>query len=250
MKRAAAIQSSYIPWRGFFDIVNLVDHYVFYDDVQFTKRDWRNRNRINSANGPQWLTIPVVQKGRFYQRICEVRVADQRWAAKHWRAIELSYAKAPFFKDLQPELHDLYRRAGEMPFLTDINRLFIEQICEWIGIKTVLHDVREYDLPDGRVDRLVDLCRQLGADEYVSGPSAQAYIDPSDFSRHGINVKWMSYDGYPDYPSIHGQTPEAGLSILDLLLNVGPSCAQDYMLSFDQKNIDAASAGGTSGGRL
>lgn len=248
IKRAAAIQSSYIPWRGFFDIMNCVDHFVFYDDVQFSKGSWRNRNRINSANGPQWLTIPVLHKGRSHHRVCDIRVADQRWAEKHWRAIELNYAKAPFFNEIKPELQSLYRRAGEMSFLSEINRLFIEEICDWVDIDTEMTDVREYDLPEGRVDRLVELCRKLGADEYISGPSAQAYIDPEYFSQRGVDVKWMSYDGYPDYPSIHGQPPDVGLSFLDVLLNVGPDDAKSYMLSFDSAYVEAGRAGGTSEG--
>ena len=114
MKKVAILQSNYIPWKGYFDIINLVDEFILYDDMQYTRRDWRNRNQIKTVDGVKWLTIPVDTKGKFFQKINETKVSDHKWAEAHWKAICLNYAKAPYFKTYEPLFEELYRKAGEM----------------------------------------------------------------------------------------------------------------------------------------
>jgi len=103
-KRIAAIQSSYIPWKGYFDAINVVDEFILLDEVQFTKRDWRNRNKIKTSQGIQWLTIPVAVKGRYLQRIDETRIADSGWAQRHWSTLTHTYRRAAAFDDVAPRL--------------------------------------------------------------------------------------------------------------------------------------------------
>lgn len=229
-KTVAIIQSSYIPWKGYFDMIRRADVFVFLDDVQATRRDWRTRNRIKTANGEQWLSVPVHQDRQ--TRICDVHVSDPKWAAKHWRSIEQAYARAPFMAELRPWLAGLYEQAGELQHLTDVNRLFIEAWAQYLGIPTAYH--ASYDLlPLDELDaldpttRLAVLCQRAGGTHYLSGPSAQAYMDVSIFNSRGLSVEWMRYDGYPEYPQLHGEFRH-DVSLLDLLLMTGPA-ARTYL---------------------
>ena len=129
------IQSNYIPWKGYFDIVNFVDEFVIYDAVQYTRRDWRNRNRIKTPQGLGWLTIPVEVKGNYHQRISETRVSDARWGRRHWRTLSHNYARAPFFREYRPWLEELYVTSSDV-FLTAVNERFIRSICGLLGIDT------------------------------------------------------------------------------------------------------------------
>ncbi|WP_258129733.1 WbqC family protein [Achromobacter anxifer] len=227
-KRVAIVQSNYIPWKGYFDMMGSVDTFIFLDDVQSTRRDWRTRNRIKTANGEAWLTIPVHHDRDL--RICEVAVADRKWAAKHWRTLELAYARAPFMNELRPWLADLYERAGNQENLSAINQMFIGEICAFLGIGTELkasHEVLSFEALD-RFDpttRLAELCRAVGGTHYLSGPAAQAYLDESIFNERGIGVEWMSYAGYPEYPQLHGEFRH-DVTVLDMLLMTGRDAAR------------------------
>jgi hypothetical protein len=227
MKRVAAIQSSYIPWRGYFDIVGLVDEFILLDEVQYTKRDWRNRNRVKTAQGPLWLTIPVQVKGRYRQRIDEVRVADRDWAERHWQTLRQAYATAERFDVVAEQIAALYERAAELERLSDVNRLFLEGLSPLLGIDTKLSWSTDYDSQGAKTERLVTLCEQAGADEYVSGPSARDYLDEGEFASRGIAVRWMDYEGYPEYPQVHPPF-EPAVSIVDLLFSMGDE-APRYM---------------------
>lgn len=231
MPRAAVIQSSYIPWKGYFDVIALSDHFVLYDDVQFTKNDWRNRNMLKTARGTAWLTIPVLTKGRFGQAIQEVEVVDSRWAKKHWRSIQSHYARAPYFDELAPRLESLYQRAADERLLSRINEMFIREICDVLDFSTRIVRVDEFELVEDRNQRLIDLCGYLGADEYISGPAAQAYLDVKAFEERGIGVRWMDYSGYPEYHQLHDSEFVHGVTILDLLLNEGADRAPSFLLS-------------------
>ena len=110
MKKVAILQSNYIPWKGYFDIINMVDEFILYDDMQYTRRDWRNRNQIKTVDGVKWLTIPVESKGKFFQKINETKVSSSKWAQEHWKAICLNYAKAPYFKTYEPLFADIYKK--------------------------------------------------------------------------------------------------------------------------------------------
>ncbi|MGE3173360.1 MAG: WbqC family protein [Planctomycetota bacterium] len=219
-KRVAIVQSNYVPWKGYFDLIAQVDEFVLYDDAQYTRRDWRNRNRVKTQAGAQWLTIPVEQKGRYHQPIREVEVADPGWTERHWRTIEHAYGRAAAFAEYGPRLGEVYRAAAADRTLSAVNRRFLEACCGWLGIDTRLRWSSEFELAEGRTERLVDICRQAGATEYWSGPAARDYLDEAAFARHGIAVRWMDYHGYPEHPQLFPPF-EHHVSIVDLLLNTG-----------------------------
>jgi hypothetical protein len=240
MKRVAAIQSSYIPWRGYFDIIGLVDEFILLDEVQYTKRDWRNRNRVKTAQGLLWLTIPVQVKGRYHQRIDEVRVADRDWAERHWQTLRQAYASAASFDAEAEQIAALYEGAAELERLSDVNRLFLQVLCPLLGIDTRISWSTDYEAEGEKSRRVATLCEQAGADEYVSGPAAKAYLEEGEFASRGIAVRWMDYEGYPEYPQVHPPF-EPAVSIVDLLLNTGGD-APRYMKH-------AGSARGAGAGR-
>ncbi|WGR73870.1 MULTISPECIES: WbqC family protein [unclassified Bradyrhizobium] len=218
--RISIIQSCYIPWKGFFDLIGQCDEYVIFDRMQFVKRHWHNRNRIKTANGLEWLTIPVVTKGRFDQAIDEVAI-EKPWAEKHWRALELAYRRAPFFDLLAPVVRVWYERADKETRLTDVNELFTREIAGLLGLKTRIVRDTTYPADGTKTVRLLAIARAAGADRYLSGPSARAYLDEALLAADGITTEWMSYDGYPEYPQLHGGF-EHGVSVLDLLFDTGP----------------------------
>jgi hypothetical protein len=228
-KTIAITQSNYIPWKGYFDVINSVDEFVLYDDVQYTRRDWRNRNQIKTPDGPLWLTIPVQVKGKFSQPIKDVRVSDRSWAQTHWRAIVQNYARTPYFA----EYREVFERAYltlDTDFLSEINYRFLVTVCSILGIRTPITWSMDYRLEPGRTERLVSICKQAGARHYVSGPAAQAYLDETLFHAEGIEVWWADYQGYPEYRQRFPPF-EHTVSILDLLFNEGPQ-ARHYLKSF------------------
>jgi hypothetical protein len=228
--RAAILQSNYIPWKGYFDMINDVDHFVLFDDVQYTRRDWRNRNKIKTAHGLHWLTIPVEVKGKFEQKIKDTKISDGAWATEHWATIKHAYGKAPHFALYKEVFEGLYQTAGQLKFLSEVNFLFIEAICNTLGIKTHLCWSSDFQLADEKSERLLNICTQLGVEEYVSGPAAKDYLNESLFAERGLSVDWYSYAGYPEYEQLHPPF-EHGVSILDLLFNTGPD-ATKYLRSF------------------
>ena len=231
-KRVAILQSNYVPWKGTFDLIGSVDEFVLYDDVQFTKNDWRNRNRIKTEQGLRWLTIPVRGGGRFGQRILDVEIADERWGVRHWKTLNQSYARAPHFERYREVLAELYLGSRETS-LSLVNHAFLTRLCEMLGIHTRISWSHDHPMVAGRVERLIDLCQRLGASEYLSGPAAKSYLDPVDFERAGISVRWMDYSDYPEYPQIYPPFVHE-VSVLDLLFNTGPD-APRYMRCFSQE---------------
>lgn len=230
MKRVAVLQSNYVPWKGYFDLIASVDEFVLYDEVQFTKNDWRNRNQIKTPNGLAWLSIPVGPD--ISRRILDVELPPGKWAEKHWSTLQANYGRARFFRTIAPHFEPIF--LGPLPgHLSVWNRRLIEKVCEILGIPTRITDSQTYKLEGDRNTRLMALCEQAQADVYVSGPSARQYLDESGFGRRGVSVEWFSYAGYPSYPQLWG-TFEPAVSVLDLLFNCGPDAA-DYML-FRQKN--------------
>jgi hypothetical protein len=226
MKKVAILQSNYIPWKGYFDLIASVDEFILYDDMQYTRRDWRNRNQIKTPQGAQWLTVPVVVKGRYHQKIRDTEIDGHDWVRDHWKALSQNYRRAPHFEATAAWLEPLY---FENPFthLSALNREFITSICEQLGIHTRLRSSSEFDLPEGRSERLASICQQAGASEYVSGPSAREYMDEKIFDAMGIRVTWFDYTGYTVYPQLWGAFTHH-VSILDLLFNCGPQ-ARNHM---------------------
>jgi WbqC-like protein family len=229
-KTVAIVQSCYIPWKGYFDLINFADEFIFFDDRQYTKRDWRNRNRIKTPTGTRWLSIPVQVKGRYLQRIDETLVDGVDWRRKHWETIRHQYMTVPYFGEFADRVQELYLGDIEEPRLSAVNRAFIELICEFLGIKTTLSWSTDYEPVGERTERLVSLCLQSEATTYLSGPSARAYLDEGRFRAEGIEVSYMSYDGYPEYEQPYPPFDHA-VSILDLLFCTGAR-APSYMKSF------------------
>lgn len=225
-RRVAIVQSNYIPWKGYFDLIASVDTFVLYDDMQYTRRDWRNRNQIKTPQGLCWLTVPVRSKGRYEQRINETEIDGQEWVREHWRSLELNYRRAPHFAEVSARLRPFYEE-GRFSMLSDLNRALLEWGCGELGIQSRIVPSSDYTLRDGKSERLADLCQQLGGEVYVSGPAARDYLDPAPFTERGIAVEWFNYQDYPDYPQLWGEFV-AGVSILDLLFNCGPDAAR-YM---------------------
>lgn len=206
---------------GYFDLIASVDQFVLLDEVQYTRRDWRNRNRIKTAEGAQWLTIPVETKGRFYQKISETRVGDPKWSQRHWNTIQTFYGRAAYFARYRGLFEELYLGNREV-FLSRINRRFLEAICAELGLRTLLIDSAEFDLITGRSERLLGICRQSGATTYLSGPAARGYLDEELFADAGIEVRWADYSGYKEYRQLYPPfVPD--LSIVDLIFNEGPN---------------------------
>ncbi len=219
MKKVAILQSNYIPWKGYFDMIAAVDEFILYDDMQYTRRDWRNRNQIKTPQGVQWLTIPVRVKGKYHQKIRETEIEGADWAESHWKALVQNYSRAPHFKEIAEWLEPLYR--GPLPTnLSELNRQFIHSICNYLGVRTTLSNSWDYHLVDGKTERLADLCAQAGGTEYISGPAAKDYVDERIFNERGIKLTWFDYAGYSEYQQLWGEFTH-GVTILDLLFNCG-----------------------------
>ena len=218
--KVAINQSNYISWKGYFDMIKSVDLFILYDDVQYTRRDWRNRNKIKTAHGLKWLTIPVNVKGKYFQKINETTISDKKWNLNHLKTIKGCYSKTQYFEDVIPLVEHLYTTANHER-ISEINFHFITGICDYLGINTKIVFSSEYNLSEQRKnERLIDICKQAGAKEYISGPLAKDYIVKDKFDEAGIKLTWMNYDDYLEYPQLHGDFVHK-VSILDVLFNCG-----------------------------
>lgn len=218
--RVGIIQPSYIPWRGYFDFISSVDAFVFLDDVQYTLRDWRNRNRIKTQQGLRWLTVSVRSPHR--QRICDVEIDNStQWQKKHTQSLRHAYGAAPFFRLYFEEFSEIIRQEHSLSAL-DI------RLTRWIMDKLDIHVptfLSSEMAPRGTsTARLMDILLQLGADAYLSGPSAAAYLDTALFRQHNIQLEFKSYDYIP-YPQMYGPFVST-VSVLDLLFNTGPEASK------------------------
>jgi WbqC-like protein family len=240
-KKIAILQSNYIPWKGYFDIISAVDEFLIFDDVQFTRRDWRNRNRIVQGGKPLWLTIPVGSKGAFDAPINTIAVAEQNWARKHWASIRHAYAKAPYFHEIAPKLETAYTKAAEFKLLTDVNEHFLRVISEMLELSTTF--LRTDEIPRQALDptgRLVEICRARKATLYLSGPAAKSYIDNAQFEAAGIRLAYANYSDYPPYEQ--AMSPfEHGVSLVDTLMRCGPQTRSKLKsLQSPSRFLDAA----------
>jgi len=228
MKKIAILQSNYIPWKGYFDMINMVDEFILYDDVQYTKNDWRNRNKIKTSQGVQWVTIPVRQTS-LEQTIKETKVQDKRWRKKHWATISQNYTKAKYFKEYKDLFEELYLGDDE-EYLSQINYKFIIAINKILGISTKIRWSSEFDLTDGQTEKLLGICKDCNANIYLSGPAAKDYFDEELAKKENIKVEWMDYSGYPEHKQLF-EPFEHGVTILDLLFNEGSNTTK-FMKSF------------------
>lgn len=228
-KRIAIVQSNYIPWKGYFDLIHAVDEFVLFDTAQYTRRDWRNRNRIKTAEGLQWLTIPVATKGRYLDAIRTIEVSDPAWNQRHWRTIVAHYSRAAHFRAVAPALEHLFLSCTETR-LSAVNLHLLEGLCSLLQIETPLSSSSDYPMAEGQTERLVSICVAAGATVYLSGPSAASYIEPDKFAAAGVALEYFDYQGYPEYDQLYPPF-EHNVSIVDLLLNTGPDATR-YMLTF------------------
>jgi hypothetical protein len=235
-KTIVILQSNYIPWKGYFDLMAVADEFLLFDEVQFTKNDWRNRNRIVLDGRLHWLTVPVRTAGQFGLAIEHVEVSDRHWARSHWETLQQAYRKAPFFKSIAPALEEAYRAAAGITRLSEINEHFLRTVATLLDIGTSI-------IPAGIVprtsrdptQRLLEICRARGATAYVTGPAARAYLDEAAFRAAGIALFYADYGGYPVY--VQGLDPfEHGVSIVDLLMQCGVQ-ARNHLKAFSDRNL-------------
>jgi len=219
VKKVAILQSNYIPWKGYFDIIGMVDEFIIYDEVQYTKNDWRNRNKIKTPSGLQWITVPVYQKS-LQQKISETEISNHKWGVKGWNSIKANYTKAPYFKTHSLPFEEFYCTVKSMR-LSEINVALIKLICDQLGIPTLITNSGDYSLTGDPTEKLINLCKQAGSSSYLSGPAAKNYLREDLFKQEGIEIKWMDYEGYPEYPQLYPPF-QHGVSIIDLLFNTGP----------------------------
>ncbi|WP_028544005.1 WbqC family protein [Paenibacillus taiwanensis] len=219
MATVSVIQSNYIPWKGYFDIINDSELFIFHDDLQYTKNDWRNRNKIKSHAGAKWLTIPV--GSREDRLIDEVLLPATNWGHKHWNEIKMSYSKAPYFKSYKEFFEDVYL-GQRWSTLSEFNQYLIKYISqEFLGIKTQFINSSELNIPGKKLDKLINLLQKVEASKYISGPAAKDYIDESRFIEAGIKLDYKDYSNYPEFLQLHPPF-EHYVSIIDLLFHAGP----------------------------
>lgn len=217
--KVVILQSNYLPWKGYFDLINEADVFVFYDCVKYTKNDWRNRNQIYTKNGKQWLTIPMSLKATSLP-INEVRITDSRWQDDHFKSLYYGYKNAPYFHQLE-ELMQVMLRDRKWEKLSDLNQFSVKYIANKLGITTPFMDSRDFVLVEGRVERLVDVLVQLGATEYLSGMKAKDYIAGYEhlFETNNITLIYKTYTDYPEYRQLH-PVFDHNVSIVDMIANL------------------------------
>ena len=215
MTSVVITQSNYVPWRGWYAMVRAADTLVYLDDVQFTRRDWRNRNIIAGGREPKWVTIPLKNSGNYHSLIHEMTVSDQRWWESHLNLLENTYRSQKFFSSFITEINSVYKTLEGTDSLSSINRRVNEWIFSALEITTSVRDSRELPSQLKKSERLVEICKFIGADEYVSGPAAKTYLDETIFEANSIKVRWIDYSKLP--PIEVPQLPEQELSILHFL---------------------------------
>jgi len=216
--RVGVMQPGYLPWVGFFDQVDYCDAFILLEDVQYTKQDWRNRNRIKGPNGAFWLTVPV-EKGSLNRNICKVRIADNFWQKKHVKSMEQCYRKAPFFDKY---FHGIKKFYIPYTYLHNVNSTLITLMCRYLGIQTIIYKSTkiEYEPTDDKNLRLIRMLREVGCTQFYEGAAGKNYIDEGAFRKSGIEVVYQRYD-HPYYDQLHGEFL-SHMAIVDLLFNCGP----------------------------
>ncbi len=215
------MQSNYVPWKGYFDLIDSVDEFLVYDSCQYTQYDWRNRNRIKTPEGVRWLTIPVQRKGHLAYRIDEMHVADPRWRRRHWNSLLHNYKRSTHFDLYRTAFEDFYNGPDDETRLSAINRRLIDIVCALLHIDTPIHDAPEPRNRSDKTETLIDICQRAGATRLLLGPRARNYLDVRRFRESGIELDWFNYAGYTPYPQRFGPFVHE-VSIIDLLFNTGP----------------------------
>lgn len=225
--KVVILQPSYIPWRGYFHQIQKADLFIFYDDVQYDKRGWQNRNRIKTPAGSRWLTIPVFSAGYQinHQLIKETRIDwSQNWNESHWHILQQNYRAAPYSRHYAPLLEEFFQRRDE--FLADFTIDLTIALARELGLETKFMRSSTLDTYGAKTDRLMNILTQVGADHYISGPAAQNYLEEEKLSRAGITLEYMKYE-YPEYSQLYPPF-DPQVSILDMLFMLGPE-ASNYI---------------------
>jgi len=217
-------QSNYIPWKGYFDAIRAADLFVVYDEVQYTRRDWRNRNRIKTQAGLKWLSVPV-RNNYACQKISEVEIVGEHWKKKHLESLRHSYSFLPYYEEVMEFMAPVYEAGCQ--FLSELNLGLIKAVNRYLKIETRIRQSNEFELANERSERLLHICKEVGASMYISGPSAAAYLDEALFARQGISIHYLDFSNYPQYVQPHGSFVHE-VTILDLLFSTGPD-ALNYM---------------------
>ena len=218
MHRVAILQSNYLPWKGYFRIIDSVDHFLFYDDVQYTKNDWRNRNKIIINGDLKWLTIPVGPSSKLL--IDEVLLPNGGWREEHLRKIVQAYRYTDNFSKVYEFISRILTDENILT-LSDLNQTIIQRISiEWLKIETYFDSSKRHALLTTKSERVLELCKNVNATHYLSGPAAQSYLKVDDFMAEGITVEWMDYEVFGKYNQ-KSDTFQHSVSIIDVLFNVG-----------------------------
>lgn len=229
--RVAINQSNYIPWKGYFDMINMVDLFIFHDNIQYTKQDWRNRNLIKTSKGLTWLTVPCGSDE--HRLICEVELVDPSWQQRHWRIIENNYSQARHFGKYREFFREIYL-GTRWHNLSDMNQFIITRIArDILQIDTRFDDSRSYNLKFKKAERIKELLAKCHASQYLSGPAAKQYLSEESLAELDVGITWMNYDAYPEYPQLYPPFRHE-VSIIDLIFNVGDR-ATEYMKSFSKR---------------
>lgn len=219
--RVIITQSNYIPWKGYFTSMRKATHFVIYDDAQYTKRDWRNRNKIITQSGPSWLSIPIDVKGKFHQKINEAKINDDSWNIDHWNKIEHNYRNAPFFQQYSKHFKDLYlKELRGVVHLTEVNNIILKKCIGLLGIDIQVLDSREFDIRGGKTEKLINICNDLQAKEYFTGPAAKGYIEEDLFMKNNIKLSYYDLENFPVYQQ-KWDGFDHKVSILDMFFNLG-----------------------------
>ena len=216
------VQSAYLPWKGYFDIIRKCDKFVFFDTVQFSKRSWVSRNRIKSPLGSRWISVPV--SGSTSQSIREVTISKEGWVDSHLASIRQSYSTTPHHYSVEEMILSSEEKCNGL--ISNFNISFISMVCDYLNIPTELINASEIPQSGVRSDLLISICRHLGATKYVSGPAAKSYIG-DEFDIAGIELEWMDYSNYPEYEQLHGDF-EHQVSIVDLISMEGKGSSKFF----------------------
>jgi hypothetical protein len=216
--RVGILQPGYLPWLGFFEQVYRCDVFVLYDDVQFDKNSWRNRNRIKTPDGPLWLTVPVSHRGHTSQTLLETKISEKkRWRRKHLNSIKTYYGKAPYFDRYIEDLTRFYQQ--EWSYLVDLDIALINYFLKELGITTPILRSSELGISGKKTDRLIAICKSLGATAFYEGAAGRNYIEEEKFRQAGIELEYQDYQ-HPVYPQLYGEFIPY-LSVIDLMFNCG-----------------------------
>jgi hypothetical protein len=217
MNSVAIIQSNYLPWKGYFDIINDVDTFIFLEDVQYTKGDWRNRNKIKTPYGIKWLTVPV--HGSIRQTISNTKIDNSRkWAEDHKKRIHHNYARSNYYNSYKDDIFKIYSQ--DFATISDLNIYSIRMICKLFDLQVEFRNSEDLEAQGSKDDKIIEICKMIGAKKYISGPSAKFYININKFKEAGIEVEYKDYSGYPEYDQLWNNFNHF-VSVIDTIFNCG-----------------------------